>query len=474
VAEPATDELATGPVRHRIGVRGRLTLTATVLVALVLAVGSALLMLALHRALIGSLDASARQRAADVATLIDTGNLPRSIPASGGTVLVQVIDARGRVLAATPGGDALVPLLSGQTLRDVRRGGTAVIGGERIGVSDSLRVVATTTGGGTHRRTVLVAVSGSEAGRTLHLALVVLLVGVPALVGGFALACWFLVGAALQPVSALRRGAAAIREAGSGARLPVPPTRDEVAHLAATLNDMLDRLAAGSARQRDFVADAAHELRSPLASIRTQLEVARAHPEIAEWEETADGVLVDVVRLSRLADALLLLARLDDDAPSRHGQERTDLGAVAATVACRPGRRLPVRVDLGERAVVVAAGEDAIASVLDNLIGNADRHAATTVRVSVRADPDAGVVEVVDDGPGIPAAQRDRVFERFARLDGARASDSGGSGLGLAIVARLVRSCAGTVRLLDAGPGLRAEVRLPLAPEDVPAGVAGG
>ncbi|MDQ1602587.1 MAG: hypothetical protein QOE01_432, partial [Actinomycetota bacterium] len=116
MAEPATDELATGPVRHRIGVRGRLTLTATVLVALVLAVGSALLMLALHRALIGSLDASARQRAADVATLIDTGNLPRSIPASGGTVLVQVIDARGRVLAATPGGDALVPLLSGQTL----------------------------------------------------------------------------------------------------------------------------------------------------------------------------------------------------------------------------------------------------------------------------------------------------------------------------------------------------------------------
>ena len=114
----------------------------------------------------------------------------------------------------------------------------------------------------------------------MHVVRLVLLVGVPLLVAGFAVACWFLVGAALQPVAALRRGAGDITEAGTGARLPVPPTRDEVARLAETLNDMLDRLAAGGARQRAFVADAAHELRSPLASIRTQLEVAQAHPEV--------------------------------------------------------------------------------------------------------------------------------------------------------------------------------------------------
>jgi signal transduction histidine kinase len=339
--------------------------------------------------------------------------------------------------------------------------------GSRIGVSDSLRVVATTAGPASDRRTVLVAVSAAEATRSVHVVRLVLLVGVPLLVAGFAVACWFLVGAALQPVAALRRGAGDITEAGTGARLPVPPTRDEVARLAETLNDMLDRLAAGGARQRAFVADAAHELRSPLASIRTQLEVAQAHPEVASWSDTADDVLVDVARLSRLVDDLLLLARLDDDRAAVRRSGPVDLGAVAAAAVARPGRRLRVTLSDPADPVVVRAGEDAVVRMLDNLLSNADRHASSAVRVSVCAEDGVGTVTVADDGPGIPAAERARVFERFARLDGSRAQDSGGSGLGLAIVRQLAQSFGGSVELLDAEPGLRAVVRLPLAPNRV-------
>jgi signal transduction histidine kinase len=453
------------PVRRQVGVQGRLTLAATTLVALVLVAGAVVVTLALQQALVGTLDDSARQRAQDVATLVDTGNLPGTVPAAGGTVLVQVIDDRGRVRAATPGGDALVPLLSGRALTDVRAGEVRTVPGSRIGVSDSLRVVATTAGPASGRRTILVAVSGSEATRSVHVVRLVLLVGVPLLVAGFAVACWFLVGAALQPVAALRRGAGAITETGTGARLPVPPTRDEVARLAETLNDMLDRLAAGGARQRAFVADAAHELRSPLASIRTQLEVAQAHPEVAPWSDTADGVLVDVARLSQLVDDLLLLARLDDDraAPPRSGP--VDLRAVAAAAVARPGRRLPVSLDCGAGAVVVRAGEDAVVRILDNLLSNADRHAAAAVSVSVCAADGMGTVTVADDGPGIPATERARVFERFTRLDEARTQVAGGSGLGLAIVRQLAQSYGGSVELLDAEPGLQAVVRLPLAAE---------
>jgi signal transduction histidine kinase len=227
---------------------------------------------------------------------------------------------------------------------------------------------------------------------------------------------------------------------------------------------MLDRLAAGGARQRAFVADAAHELRSPLASIRTQLEVAQAHPEVASWSETADDVLVDVARLSRLVDDLLLLARLDDDRAVVRRSGPVDLGAVAATVVARPGRRLPVTLSDPTDPVVVRAGEDAVVRMLDNLLSNADRHASSAVRVSVCSEDGVGTVTVADDGPGIPAAERARVFERFARLDGSRAQDSGGSGLGLAIVRQLALSFGGSVELLDAEPGLRAVVRLPLAP----------
>ena len=254
----------------------------------------------------------------------------------------------------------------------------------------------------------------------------------------------------------------------------MPATRDEVARLAVTLNDMLDRLAAGGARQRAFVADAAHELRSPLASIRTQLEVAQAHPDSADWADTADGVLADVARLSRLVDDLLLLARLDDDGADRiNAPTRSTSASLVVMAAARPGARVDVRVGgagsangaaAAEPPVTVRADEDALVRILDNLLSNADRYAASEVRLDVSEHDGAALLTVSDDGPGIPADQRSRVFERFARLDASRSQESGGSGLGLAIVDQLVQSLGGTVRLEDAEPGLRAVVTLPRRP----------
>jgi signal transduction histidine kinase len=458
--------------RGRLGIQGRLTLAATALVALVLVAGAVVLVVALQHTLLHALDDSARQRARDVATLVDTGNLPNTVPVAGGTVLVQVVDDHDRVRAATPGGDALVPLLSGGALEAARRGVTQELPGARIGISDQLRVVGTTAGRAGDRRTVLVAVSSTEASRSLRVVALVLVIVVPLLIAAFTVVCWFLVGAALRPVAALRRGAGAISEAGTGSRLPVPATRDEVARLAETLNDMLDRLAAGGARQRAFVADAAHELRSPLTSIRTQLEVARAHPRQADWAETSEGALADLERLSRLVDDLLLLARLDDERRPARRAGPVDLRALAVATATRPASRVDVHlVDSSGAAltgavltdaVLTDADEDVIVRVMENLLSNAERYASTAVTVEVTAAGRWAVLTVSDDGPGIPAADRARVFERFARLDASRSQDSGGSGLGLAIVRQLVQSSGGSVHLEDAEPGLRAVVRLPL------------
>ena len=441
--------------------QGRLTVAATALVAVVLVAGAVLLALALRHTLLTTLDDSARQRARDVATLVDTGNLPDTVPAAGGTVLVQVVDQRGRVRAATPGGDALVPVLSGAALDRARRGEPQEVPGDRIGVNDTLRVLGTPAGAAGDPQTVLVAVSSSEAARSLRVVTYVLAIGVPLLVASFAVVCWFLVGAALQPVAALRRGAGEITGAGTGARLPVPPTRDEVARLAETLNDMLDRVAAGGARQRAFVADAAHELRSPLTSMRTQLEVARAHPRQADWDETSEGVLADVERLTRLVDDLLLLARLDDGSRAPRRTDPIDLRSLAATAVRRPGNRVEISVEAADAPVLAAADADAMARVLENLLSNAEWHARTCVTVTTARADGWAVLTVGDDGPGIPAAERSRVFERFARLDASRSQDSGGSGLGLAIVRQLVQASGGTVELEDADPGLRAVVRVP-------------
>jgi signal transduction histidine kinase len=417
-----------------------------------------------------SLDDSARQQAKDVAALAHSGRLPDPVPVGAGTAGVQIVDDQGRVVAVSAGADRLTALLVPADVRAARAGQVKVIDGARLGTPDALRVVGYPVPAGNGRaagQTVLVAVSQAEATGSVRALAIATAVGGPVLLLAFGLVCWLLVGRSLEPVSRLRAGAEEIAAAGSadGRRLPVPPAQDEVRRLAETLNGMLDRLEDASLAQRAFVADAAHELRSPLSAIRTQLEVARRHPDSAPWDETAEGVLADTDRLARLVDDLLLLARGDDGDAAGRRRELVDLSAVAEQVAAGPwGVPVRVHLDPAPAAGRVWADPDAVTRVLVNLVDNAVRYCRTGVDIAVRRPgppsppsppgPDRIEVAVDDDGPGIDPADRERVFERFARLDAARSRADGGTGLGLAIVRRLVRSSGGEVRL-EAAPGER-------------------
>ena len=442
--------------RRGLGLRGRLVLLTTVGLAVGLIVGGVVLTVVLRLGLLRAADQAIEQTGQEVAQLIDANRLPDPVPA-GGTTVVQVLDDGGRVLAASPGADRLVAALPADQLA-VARDGPITLSGSLFGVLGPVRVVALSAGPTGSPSTVLVATPSSDIDDAVSVVRTSLIAGFAVLLAVLALVAWRLIGATLRPVEALRVGAQRITGTNSAETLPLPNSADEIRRLAETLNDMLGRLEASRLRQRAFVADAAHELRSPLASLRTQLDVAVATGDAAD---TAD-LLAEVERLTRLVNDLLLLARVDDAAPPP--RELLDLGVVALHVADRyAAQSIPVLVETVADSVI-SASPQALERVLANVLDNAVRYARSAVRVSV-GPSDGGVLVVVsDDGPGIPAGDRERVFERFARLHDARDRDTGGTGLGLAIVSELIGAQGGTVRLLDAeGGGLRVELWFPAA-----------
>ncbi|MFJ8689814.1 HAMP domain-containing sensor histidine kinase [Micromonospora wenchangensis] len=496
-----------------------------------LALGGVVLLVALGWTLQRTVDEEAFRTADAVARLAGENALPDPLPVAGGQLRVQVVDSAGRIRAASIDADRLVPMVRPDQLTGTGRQRT-VVPGQRLGWEGPVRVVAVPARSAGEPVTVLVGRSTMDVRHATQAARTVLLVAFPLLVGLLAVVAWRVVGATLRPVEALRSGAAEITGRDAAGRLPVPASQDEIHRLAVTLNDMLDRLAAARARQRSFLADAAHELRSPLTNMRTELEVAQRLGDRTDWPAVAADLLTDTERLGRLVDDLLLLARLDEQQAQRvdhlRAAEPVELGALLTEVAARrPGSAaaadpalLPgggvagADSALSPQAVVVAAdpvvppettataagpavasqvtivGAGPVASpevsvvaaagpvwtvgvpdelrrVLGNLVDNAVRHARTRVVLAVEPAADGAyhLVTVTDDGPGIPVADRERVFRRFARLDEGRARDAGGAGLGLAIVAELVRRGGGTVTLDDAHPGLTVRLHLPVLPD---------
>ncbi len=291
-------------------------------------------------------------------------------------------------------------------------------------------------------------------------------VGTPMLLAVVGLICWAIVGRALRPIEMMRLEVAEVATVGAGRgqhRVAEPANDDEVARLARTLNSMLDRMEASSVRERRFVSDASHELRSPIANIRTELEVAMHHPGAADWRQVADEVLGQNQRMEQLVAGLLLLAR-SDEGSLIEAREPTDLAAVARSVAADGPSGPPVVRAVCSPAYVRVPPIYAERMVA-NLVDNARRFAATTVTVTVaRSVEDIGtfaVLTVADDGPGVPVAHRERIFERFVRLDEARDRGEGGFGLGLAIVADLSRFYGGSIRVGPSGPGAEFILRLP-------------
>jgi signal transduction histidine kinase len=279
------------------------------------------------------------------------------------------------------------------------------------------------------------------------------------------LATWLLAGRALRPVRLITERTSLIRSSTLHDRVPVPAGHDEISGLATEMNTMLDRVQREDTRRRQFVADASHELRSPIAAIRTQAEAALAAPDDTDAAELAAGVLAEAERMGVLVDDLLSLAR-HDEALAPPGAV-VDLDDVVLDEARRPRR---VRVDTHK----VSAGRvrcrpDELTRVVTHLLDNAARHAESTVAVSLvtttdEHDNDIVRLAVDDDGPGVPAEDRERIFERFVRLDDARQRDSGGAGLGLAVVATVARSCGGEVSVTDSDlGGARFVLTLPAA-----------
>ncbi|MFE7872847.1 ATP-binding protein [Micromonospora humida] len=451
-----------------------------------LALGGVVLLVALGWTLQRTVDEEAFRTADAVARLAGENALPDPLPVAGGQLRVQVVDSAGRIRAASIDADRLVPMVRPDQLTGTGRQRT-VVPGQRLGWEGPVRVVAVPARSAGEPVTVLVGRSTVDVRHATQAARTVLLVAFPLLVGLLAVVAWRVVGATLRPVEALRSGAAEITGRDAAGRLPVPASQDEIHRLAVTLNDMLDRLAAARARQRSFLADAAHELRSPLTNMRTELEVAQRLGDRTDWPAVAADLLTDTERLGRLVDDLLLLARLDEEPAHQvdhlRAAEPVELGALLTEVAARwPGPTAgtgPAVVGAGsavppEVTVVAVAGAvwtvgvpDELRRVLGNLVDNAVRHARTRVVLAVEPAADGAyhLVTVTDDGPGIPVADRERVFRRFARLDEGRARDAGGAGLGLAIVRELVRRGGGTITLDDAHPGLTVRLHLPLLPD---------
>lgn len=447
---------------HRLSLRARLLVIGAGGVAGALAIGS----LALYAVLgvVGSrtIDAGSAATAADVATLVDQGRLPQPIPVTGSQI-VQVVDARDRVVSASVNADQLTALLLPREIDAALEGEHVVVPGSRIGLDSPLRVTAVEAGPTGARRTVVVAQQFEDLERSQRVLALTLLATYPLLLLVLVLIAWRVIGASLRPVEALRAAADQISGTGQDTRLPVSPSRDEVHALAVTLNSMLDRLSGSRARQRDFVADAAHELRSPLASMQTQLEIAE---RLGEAPELTPDLLAEVRRMSALVEDLLMLARIDAvERPERLPEDPVDLvhlpELVRQVVTRYDGTRVPVRLGATAGGTVPGHHEE-LRRVLENLVDNAVRHARSLVEVSLEPGSSSLTVVVSDDGAGVPPADRDRVFERFTRLDDARDRDAGGSGLGLAIVRELVHHNGGTVEL-DASPagGLAVRVRLP-------------
>jgi signal transduction histidine kinase len=226
---------------------------------------------------------------------------------------------------------------------------------------------------------------------------------------------------------------------------------------------MLARLEDATDRQHRFVADASHELRSPLTGMRTQLEVDLEHPELADWQATEQDVLTDTIRMQRLVDDLLAIAIADASSLDAAHREPVDLDEIVLAEARRlHTTHTALTIDThGVSGAQVEGNPDQLLRVVRNLLDNAGHHARSRVVVSLSESNTDVTLRVVDDGPGIPDADRERVFERFARLDDARGRDGGGAGLGLAIVHDVVVAHGGSVEVENA-PGAAFTVVLPV------------
>ncbi len=435
-------------------VRIRTTVAATVVVGIALTLGGLVLVMLLRSAMTDNVETAAESRAEDLVALLG-GGMPPGLLALDDTEasLVQVLEPTGTVAASSSNIAGRPPIA------DLLPEEARTLDHLPIQTRYAYRAVARGTADGQY--VVLVARTLEPVSEGTNVVVISLLGGIPILLLLVAVITWEVAGRSLRPVEGIRRQVAEISDSELNRRVPEPAGDDEIARLARTMNAMLDRLQGSRDRQRRFVSDASHELRSPIASIRHQIESALAHPNGAV-EALLPDVLAEDLRMQALVDDLLLLARADEDTLTAVARP-VDLDDVVLAEARRLRQRGAVRVDTREVSAGRVLGDaTALLRLVRNLTDNAERYAASVVRLGVRSQSGQVKLTVADDGPGIPAVEHDRIFERFVRLDNARARDTGGAGLGLAIVAAVASAHGGTVQV-EGADGARFVVAFPSA-----------
>ncbi len=442
-------------------VRNRATVAACLVVACFFVAAAALFLELLRQSLVDILDDAVAELAEDVAAEVEQDILPPLFISNDDDSFILVVDGSGRVISRS---DNLGEDPPARILRPVGEDPVAhTVKALPVGPGGDFRVVAL---GATGKSGPVTVYAGSTFGvveNEVVVARSLLAAGLPLLVALVGVTTWVVVGRSLHPVEAIRSEVADITARDLHRRVSEPPTGDEVARLAATMNAMLDRLEAATERQRRFVGDASHELQSPLAALRADLEVvlAAGDGQAGEWAPTARRLLGDVARQEALVQDLLFLARADEETLAR-SPALVDLDDLVLTEVERLRLRAAVTVDTSAVSGAPVRGHwEDLARVVRNLLENAVRYARSRVTVSLGVEGGWAVLTVDDDGPGIPPDERDRVFERFARLDSARSRQLGGTGLGLAIAREVVVDHHGTITVADWQGGARLVVRLP-------------
>ena len=440
-----------GTVRARVTAVAGLALTAAVVLGLVV----------MYRLQLNSADSTIQGQLRTYATQIEQSaaswHRTRMLPPSvlDPTDQAQVLAPDGTVLAGYPRNLAHQPAL--YTLAPGSATPVRQPAADRAGLPSDLSDYGEHATAGGQPVTIITITSTYLRSQVNQTFARLLIIGVPfllVLAGG---TVWLVVGRALRPVEQIRGAVTAITSADLSQRVPEPGTGDEIGRLARTMNDMLARLEDAAARQRRFVADASHELRSPLTAIRTGLEVGLSHPDRAPWPQIADRAVRQSQRLEQLIAELLVLAKADAHRLAARRQP-VDLAVLLADLAATPAPGVSIGLSVAPGTATTGNPED-LSRMFRNLLDNAVRYARHRVLITAAARPEGIVVEIADDGPGIPAEERERVFGRFVRLDASREQASGSAGLGLAIAREIATAHGATIVLTEApGGGTRAVV----------------
>ncbi|WP_414941290.1 ATP-binding protein [Amycolatopsis sp. cmx-11-51] len=452
--------------------RFRVALTSFVTSILALGVVSAWLVVDAQNRLENGAAQVARERAAAIVQLLNTGAKPAELLTLVRDSAYEVISRDGKRMVTCPGlrhgsiapvdgfhqGDSVSVLRPGDVDLAMKESvGCQWLLGRDVEITETRLHVAAETSGDS-KYSIYAAAMVDESGQAaLDSVRMTLLAGVPVIALLIGVIAWLAVRRSLRPVEAIRSEVAEIGAHDLSRRVPAPDSGDEIAKLAETMNTMLTRLDTAVTRQSRFTSDASHELRTPLASLRTQLEVLLAHPDRMDWRDACGNALLDITRLQDLVADLVLLGKLDNSGPER----LTPVRLSEVVESCLSGRQ-GVRADI-EGKPMVLGNRGRLERLLRNLVDNAQRHTGTGVVISLSTVDEMCVLTVTDDGPGIPAEDRERVFDRFVRLDDGRARDEGGAGLGLAIVADIAHAHGGTAAVADHDGGARLVVRLPSA-----------